>query len=65
MPGMEPTNNLPERTLRSYVIWRKVGFGAQSARGSRYLERITTVVGSCKLQGRNLPDFLSQAVQAH
>jgi transposase len=64
-PGVEPTNNLAERTLRSYVIWRKVGFGAQSARGSRYLERIMTVVGSCRLQGRNLLGFLTQAVQAH
>lgn len=64
-PGVEPTNNLAERTLRSYVIWRKVGFGAQSVRGSRYLERIMTVVGSCRLQGRNLLGFLAQAVQAH
>jgi transposase len=64
-PGVEPTNNLAERTLRSYVIWRKVGFGAQSARGSRYLERIMTVVGSCRLQGRNLLGFLTQAVQAY
>lgn len=64
-PGVEPTNNLAERTLRSYVIWRKVGFGAQSVRGSRYLERIMTVVGSCRLQGRNLLDFLTRTVQAH
>jgi hypothetical protein len=25
MPGAEPTNNVAERTLRGYVIWRKVG----------------------------------------
>jgi transposase len=64
-PGVEPTNNLAERTLRSFVIWRKISFGTQSARGSRYLERIMTVAGSCRLQGRNLLDFLTQAVQAH
>jgi len=64
-PDVEPTNNLAERTLRSYVIWRKVGFGAQSTRGSRYLERIMTVVGSCRLQGRHLLGFLTRAVQAH
>ena len=56
---------MAERTMRSYVIWRKVGFGAQSARGSRYLARIMTVAGSCRLQGRNLLGFLTQAVQAH
>jgi transposase len=64
-PGVEPTNNLAERTLRSYVIWRKVSFGTQSVRGSLYMERIMTVVGSCKLQGRNILDFLTLAVQAH
>lgn len=48
MPGVEPTNNLAERTLRSFVIWRKISFGTQSARGSRYVERIMTATGSCK-----------------
>ena len=64
-PGVEPTNNHAERTLRGFVIWRKTSFGAQSARGSRYVERIMTVAGSCKLQGRNILDFLTQAIQAH
>jgi len=64
-PAVEPTNNHAERTLRSFVIWRKISFGTQSVRGSRYVERIMTVVGSCKLQGRNLLDFLTQAIQAH
>ena len=62
---VEPTNNLAERTIRSYVMWRKLSFGAQSPRGSLYMERIMTVVGSCKLQGRNILDFLTQAVLAH
>ena len=52
-PGVEPTNNLSERTIRHYVIWRKICYGAQSARGSLYWERRMMVVGSCKLQGRN------------
>ena len=64
-PGVEPTNNLAERTLRSFVIWRKISFGTQSVRGSRYVERIMTVIGSCKLQGRNPLDFLTQAIQAY
>lgn len=63
-PGVEPTNNHAERTLRSFVIWRKISFGTQSTRGSRYVERIMTVAGSCKLQGRNILDFLTQAIQA-
>jgi transposase len=64
-PGVEPTNNLAERTLRHYVIWRKISFGAQSGRGSQYAARMMTVVGSCKLQGRNVLDFMTQAVRAH
>jgi len=64
-PGVEPTNNHAERTLRGFVIWRKISFGTQSARGSRYVERIMTVAGSCKLQGRNILDFLTPAIQAH
>jgi transposase len=63
--GVEPTNNVAERTLRGYVIFRKVCLGTQSARGSTYLERIMTTVGSCRLQGRNVLDFLTQAVKAH
>ena len=64
-PGVEPTNNLAERTLRSYVIWRKVCFGTQSRRGSLYIERMMTVVGSCKLQERNSLEFITQALMAH
>ena len=64
-PGVEPTNNHAERTLRGFVIWRKISFGTQSARGSCYVERIMTVTGTCKLQGRNIIDFLTQAIQAH
>lgn len=64
-PGVEPTNNHAERTLRRFVIWRKIRFGTQSARGSRYVERIMTVAGSCRLQGRNVLDFLTRAIQAH
>lgn len=65
VPGIEPTNNLAERTLRHYVIWRKISFGAQSERGAQYMARMMTVVGSCKLQGRNILDFVTQTVQAH
>lgn len=64
-PDVEPTNNLAERSIRSYVIWRKTSFGTQSKRGSLYMERMMTIVGSCKLQGRNILDFVTQAVRAY
>ena len=62
---MKPTNNHAERHLRRFVIWRRISFGTQSACGSRYVERIMTVAGSCKLQGRNVFGFLTQAIQEH
>jgi transposase len=63
--GIEPTNNLAERTIRPLVIWRKKSFGTQSENGSRYLERIMTVASSCRLHGRNVLDFVEQSVQAY
>lgn len=62
--GIEPTNNLGEQMIRHYVIWRKICFGSQSERGSLYIERVLTAVGSCRLQGRNILDFMTQAVGA-
>ena len=62
--GIEPTNNLGEQMIRHYVIWRKICFGSQSERGSLYIERVLTVVGSCRLQGRNVLDFMTRAVSS-
>ena len=63
--GVEPTNNLAEQILRRIVIWRKTSFGTQSARGTLYLERIMTVVATCKMQKRNVLDFVTDAIRAH
>lgn len=62
--GVEPTNNAAERALRPAVLWRKGSFGTQSDAGSRFVERIMTVVASCKQQGRGLLDFLVSAITA-
>ena len=63
--GVEPTNNASERALRPAVIWRKLSFGTQSARGSRFVETILTVVETCHKQSRNSFDYLTAAIQAH
>jgi transposase len=62
--GVEPTNNAAERALRRPVIWRRRSFGTQSEAGSRFLERIQTVVTSLRQQHRDVLDFLTQACQA-
>ncbi len=63
--NVEPTNNLAEQLIRTFVIWRKTSFGTQSEEGSRYMERILTVVATCRMQKRNVLDFISQAVKAY
>jgi transposase len=63
--GVEPTNNVSERALRPAVIWRKLSFGTQSARGSRFVETILTVVETCHRQSRNSFEYLTTAMEAH
>lgn len=63
--GVEPTNNASERALRPAVIWRKLSFGTQSAKGSRFVETILTVVETCHRQSRNSFQYLTTAMQAH
>ena len=62
--GVEPTNNGAERALRPAVLWRKGSFGSDSDAGSRFAERLLTVVATCREQGRPLLDFLVAAGEA-
>jgi transposase len=61
--GCPTTNNLAERRIRPAVLWRKGSFGTQSDRGSRFLERILTVVQTLRLQGRSLVNFIAESIQ--
>ncbi len=63
--GVEPTNNAAEQALRHAVIWRKLSFGTQSASGSRFVERLLTVIETCRRQKRNVFTWLAATVQAH
>jgi len=64
LPGVEPTNNISERGIRPAVQWRKTCFGTQSRSGSRFVERILTVVGTCRLQDRPLLSYLRDVLRA-
>jgi transposase len=63
--GVEPTNNLIERQLRRAVLWRRRSFGCNSAAGCRFVERILTVVQTCRLHGKNTVEYLCQVVHSH
>jgi transposase len=62
--GVEPTNNAAERILRQAVLWRRKSCGTRSPKGSRYVERILTTVATCRLQARNVMDYLTSACRA-
>ena len=62
--GVEPTNNAAERALRHAVCWRKTSGGTDSESGSRFVERVLTVVESCRQQRRDVLAFLTDAIQA-
>jgi transposase len=62
--GVEPTNNAVERALRHAVIWRRISGGTDSVEGSRFVERMLTVVATCRQQGRNVLDYLTTCFEA-
>jgi transposase len=62
--GVEPTNNGAERPLRRAVLWRRRSFWTQSAEGSRFVERILTVVTTLRQQKRDVLDYLTEACAA-
>ncbi len=63
--GVEPTNNFMERLLRRAVLWRKRSFGSWSQARCHFVERILTVVQTRRLQGKNVLEYLHDAVLAH
>src|SRR3954447_5566346 len=62
--GVEPTNNDPERALRHGVIYRKTSGGTESEAGSRFVERMLSVVATSRQQDFNVLDYLSRCYQA-
>lgn len=62
--GIEPTNNRAERQLRHAVLWRKVSYGTQSERGSRFVASLLTVLMSCQQQRRNALAYLTACCHA-
>jgi transposase len=62
--GVAPTNNAAERAMRHAVIWRRISGGTDSERGSRFVERMLTVVATCRQRGLNVLSYLESCFRA-
>lgn len=47
-PRIPLTNNLAERALRPYVIWRKLSFASQSYRGDQFRPLVLSVIETAR-----------------
>ena len=62
--GVEPTNNHAERSLRPAVVRRKVSYGSTDECGLRRIERIFSVVMTCRLNKWSFADLIQEAVRS-
>ena len=65
IPGVTPTNNAAERSLRGPVIHRKLSHGNQSDNGERFTERALSASVACRLQHRSLLVYLRDLLTAN
>jgi transposase len=63
--GVEPTKNAAERGCRRAAPWRRSSQGTESAAGSRFVEQILTVVATCRQQGRDVLEYLTDCCRAY
>ena len=64
VPGVEPTNNNAERSLRFPVTYRKRSFGTSRECGERFVERIMSLRQTCRTKTRRTFPVLVDAFQA-
>ncbi|WP_243553103.1 IS66 family transposase, partial [Candidatus Cardinium sp. cBcalN2] len=57
------TNNLAERQIRHYVVYRKNSYFTQSERGNRFLERVISLYLTAKQQNLNPFKELKKIIQ--
>lgn len=57
-PGVPPTNNHAEQSLRASVIMRKITFGNRSTEGAQTHSILASLLHTARRQGRDVRDFL-------
>ena len=63
--GVAPDNNAAERALRHGVIWRELSLGTASEAGSRFVERLLSVVETRRQGGRSVAACLTACLMAN
>jgi hypothetical protein len=56
------TNNVAERSLRHWVLLRKISFGSRTAQGSRVIALLASVIDTARLRRLNPWEFIAQVV---
>ena len=62
-PGLEATNNLAKRSLRPFVIKRKISFGTWSDRRDRFLERMMSVIPMIIKSGKSVLETITAIIK--
>ena len=63
-PGVPPTNNLAEQSLRHLVIFRKISFGTRSESGLKTHSILPSLVQTARRQGVHPREFLQTLLTA-
>jgi len=61
-PSHPLTNNLAERSLRHWVLLRKITFGSRTAQGSLVIALLASVIDTARLRQLNPWDFIAQVL---
>jgi transposase len=62
-PELEATNNLAERSIRPFVIRRKISFGTESERGDRFLERMMSIIPMIIKSGKKVLEAMTNIIR--
>jgi transposase len=62
--GAAPGNNAAEGALRHGLIWRKPGLSTASEAGSRFVERLLSLVETSRQRGQSVAAYLTACFQA-
>ena len=64
IPGVEPTNNLAERSVRHGVVRRKISMGTSGEWGRRWVERSLSLYQTCLSQKKGFFEVMREALRA-